>query len=87
MKQATEDTQGLCYKLMMMGILCKEPTFGYGDNQLVLANTLAPSSQAMKEKSNNIVYHFFGVTLHQGIDGGDAHEGWHQGQHACLAQE
>ena len=45
MKQATECIRGLQYKLRMMGLLCDEPTYVYGDNQLVLANTSAPASQ------------------------------------------
>ena len=36
---------------------CEEPTFIYGDNQSVLANTTAPDSQ-LKKKSNSIAYHF-----------------------------
>ena len=57
MKQATEYVRGLRYKLRMMGIPCEEPTFVYGDNQSVLANTMAPESQ-LKKKSNSIAYHF-----------------------------
>ena len=44
MKQATEYTRGLWYKLRMMGIPCTEPTYVFGDNQLVLANTTVPAS-------------------------------------------
>ena len=57
MKQATEYARGLRYRLRMMGIPVNEPTFVYGDNQSVLANTTAPSSQ-LKKKSNSIAYHF-----------------------------
>jgi len=57
MKQATEFVRGLRYKLRMFGIQCNEPTFIYGDNQSVLANTTAPDSQ-LKKKSNSIAYHF-----------------------------
>ena len=57
MKQATEYVRGLRYKLRMFGIPCEEPTFIYGDNQSVLANTTNPSSQ-LKKKSNAITYHF-----------------------------
>ena len=32
MKQAVEYVCGLQYKLQMMGILCEDPTFVYGDN-------------------------------------------------------
>jgi hypothetical protein len=57
MKQAAEYVRGLRYKLRMMGIPCEEPTFIFGDNQSVLANTTAPDSQ-LKKKSNSIAYHF-----------------------------
>eukprot|EP00956_Cyclotella_meneghiniana_P002326 scaffold2635_cov47-Cyclotella_meneghiniana.AAC.1 len=57
MKQATEYVRGLRYKLRMMGIPCHEPTYVYGDNQSVLANTTVPDSQ-LKKKSNSIAYHF-----------------------------
>ena len=57
MKQAAEYIRGLRYKLRMMGIPCEEPTFIFGDNQSVLANTTAPDSQ-LKKKSNSIAYHF-----------------------------
>ena len=57
MKQAMEYICGLRYKLRMMGILVDEPTFVFGDNQLVLTNTSAPTS-TLKKKSNAIAYHF-----------------------------
>ena len=57
MKQCTEYVRGLRYKLRMMGIACEAPTFIYGDNQSVLANTTMPHS-VLKKKSNSIAYHF-----------------------------
>ena len=57
MKQATEYVRGLRYKLRMMGITVDEPTFVFGDNQSVLANTTNPTS-TLKKKSNAIAYHF-----------------------------
>ncbi len=57
MKQATEYVRGLRYKLGMMGITVDEPTFVFGDNQSVLANTTAPAS-TLKKKSNAFAYHF-----------------------------
>ena len=57
MKQCTEYVRGLRYKLRMMGIACTEPTFIYGDNQAVLANSSVPHS-VLKKKSNSIAYHF-----------------------------
>ena len=57
MKQCCEYVHGLRYKLRMMGISCEDPTFIYGDNQLVLANTTIPDSM-LKKKSQSIAYHF-----------------------------
>ena len=57
MKQCTEYVRGLRYRLRMMGIPVEEPTYIYGDNQSVLANTKNPHSQ-LKKKSNSIAYHF-----------------------------
>jgi hypothetical protein len=57
MKQATEYVCGLRYKIWMMGITVDEPTFIFGDNQSVLANTTNPTSM-IKKKSNAIAYHF-----------------------------
>ena len=41
----------------MMGIPVDLPTFVFGDNQSVLANTSHPHS-VLKKKSNSIAYHF-----------------------------
>ena len=57
MKQCCEYVRGLRYKLRMMGISCDDPTFIYGDNQSVLANTTVPDS-TLKKKSQSITYHF-----------------------------
>ena len=59
MKQAAEYVRGLRYKLRMMGITVDvdEPSFIFGDNQSVLANTSNPAS-TLKKKSNAISYHF-----------------------------
>ena len=57
MKQCCEYVRGLRYKLRMMGILCDDPTFIYGDIQSVLANTTIPDS-TLKRKSQSITYHF-----------------------------
>jgi hypothetical protein len=51
----------------MMEITVDEPAFVFGDNQLVLANTTAPSS-TLKKKSNAIAYHF--------VREGCAHDEW-----------
>ena len=52
-----EYIRGLRYKLRMMGIPCEIPSFVYGDNKSVLANTMVPDS-TLKKKSNSIAYHF-----------------------------
>ena len=57
MKQCCEYVHGLRYKLRMMGISCDDPTFIYGDNQSVLANTTVPDS-TLKKKSQSTAYHF-----------------------------
>ena len=41
----------------MMGITVDEPSYVFGDNQSVLANTTAPGS-ILKKKPNAIAYHF-----------------------------
>ena len=46
---------------------CVGPTYIYGSNQSVLANTTIPDSQ-LKKKSQSIVYHF----VHEGV----AHNEW-----------
>lgn len=57
MKQCCEYIRGLRYKLRMMGIPVTLPTYVFGDNQSVLANTTNPYSQ-LKKKSSSIAYHF-----------------------------
>ena len=57
MKQCTEYIRGLRYKLRMMGIPVENPTYIFGDNQSVLANTTMPDS-TLKKKSQSICYHF-----------------------------
>ena len=57
MKQCCEYLRGLRYKLRMMGIPVNGPSYIYGDNQSVLANTTVPES-TLKKKSQSIAYHF-----------------------------
>ena len=57
MKQCCEYIRGLRYKLRMMGIEVELPTYIFGDNQSVLANTTKPHS-VLKKKSSSIAYHF-----------------------------
>ena len=40
-----------------MGIMCDNPSFVYGDNKLVLANTKVPAS-ILKNKMNILSYNF-----------------------------
>ena len=57
MKQCCEYIRGLRYKLRMMGIPVNLPTYIFGDNQSVLANTTNPHS-TLKKKSSSVAYHF-----------------------------
>jgi len=58
MKQCCEYVRrGLRYKLRMMGIPCDFPTYIFGDDQSVLANTSRPHS-GLKKKSSSIAYHY-----------------------------
>jgi hypothetical protein len=56
MKNGIETTQGIRYKLRMMGVTIDGPTYVYGDNMSVVQNTQRPES-VMKKKSNVICYH------------------------------
>ena len=56
-KQATEYVKGFRYKLRIMEIPVEDPTFIFGDNQSVLANTTMPESQ-LKKKTQSVAYHF-----------------------------
>ena len=67
MKQATEYVKGFRYKFRMMGIPVEDPTFIFGDNQSLLANTAMPKSQ-YKNKTQSIAYHF--------VREGCAHDEW-----------
>ncbi|EJK56248.1 hypothetical protein THAOC_23906 [Thalassiosira oceanica] len=49
MKTACDYVKGLRYKLRMMGVRVDEPTYIYGDNQSVLANTSNPGSTLKKK--------------------------------------
>lgn len=57
MKQCTKYIRGLRYKLRMMGIPIKDPTFVYGDNKSMVYNTSIPES-VLRKKNNSISYHF-----------------------------
>ena len=57
MKQCCEYVRGLRYKLRMMGIPVDLPSYIFGDNQSVLANTSHPHSK-LRKKSSSIAFHF-----------------------------
>ena len=57
MEVCCESLRGLRYKWRMMGIPCDFPSYIYGDNQSVLANSTNPFSQ-LKKKSSSIAYHY-----------------------------
>jgi hypothetical protein len=57
MKQCCEYIRGLRYKLRMMGIPVKDPTFIYGDNKSVLCNASIPES-TLKKKMLSTAFHF-----------------------------
>ena len=56
-KQADYYVSGRIYKLQVMGILCDDPAFVYGDNKSVLSNTTFPDS-TLKNKMNILCCHF-----------------------------
>ena len=60
MKQCCEYVRGLCYKLRMMGIPVVGPTYVYGNNQSVLANTTNPDSTSWSRINNSIVCYVCG---------------------------
>ena len=55
MKSGVEALRGLRYKLRMMGVPIRGPTFIYGDNMSVIYNTSQPESTLYK-KCNSICY-------------------------------
>ena len=57
MKTAVELTEGLRYKLRMMGVPIEEPAFVKADNMSVVHNCSNPASM-LKKKSNSIAYHY-----------------------------
>lgn len=57
LEHCCEYPRQLRYKLRMMGIPCEFPSFDYGDNKSVLANSSVPHS-TLKKKSCSISYYF-----------------------------
>ena len=56
MKHGIESLHYICYKLHMMGVLIKGPSYVYGDNISVVTNVSKPES-TLRKKSNLICYH------------------------------
>ena len=57
MKTAVEISEGLRYKLRMMGVPLEGPTHVKADNMSVIKNSSMPES-TLKKKSNSIAYHY-----------------------------
>jgi hypothetical protein len=57
MKTGVEISEGLRYKLRMMGVPLEGPTHILADNMSVVKNTSVPES-VLKKKSNAIAYHY-----------------------------
>eukprot|EP00804_Cyclotella_cryptica_P021205 CCRYP_001503-RD/>CCRYP_001503-RD protein AED:0.33 eAED:0.33 QI:0/-1/0/1/-1/1/1/0/233 len=56
MKHGIENLRGIRYKLRMMGVPVKGPSYVYGDNMSVVTNVSKPES-TLRKKSNSICYH------------------------------
>eukprot|EP00804_Cyclotella_cryptica_P028067 CCRYP_017276-RA/>CCRYP_017276-RA protein AED:0.08 eAED:0.14 QI:0/0/0/1/0.25/0.2/5/0/724 len=56
MKHRIENLRGIRYKLRMMGVPVKGPSYVYGDNMSVVTNVSKPES-TLRKKSNSICYH------------------------------
>ena len=56
MKQVVDLSEGLCYKLRMMGITLMGPMSTFCDNESVVRNTTRPEL-TLKKKHNAITYH------------------------------
>ena len=66
LKTAVELSEGVLYKLRMMGIRVLLPIHLRCDNQSVVYNTKHPESQ-LKKKSNSIAYHYVREKVAAGI--------------------
>jgi hypothetical protein len=56
MKHGIENLHGICYKLRMMGVPIKGPSYVNGDNMSVVTNVSRPES-TLRKKSHSICYH------------------------------
>ena len=68
LKTAVELTEGIIYKLRMMGVPVELPAIVLGDNQSVISNSSVPSSMLQK-KSNSIAYHYVRERAAMGLVG------------------
>ena len=57
LKTAVELTEGILYKLRMMGVPVELPAYIKGDNMSVIKNSSVPES-VLRKKSNSIAYHY-----------------------------
>ena len=57
LKTAVELTEGIIYKLRMMGVPIGGPAIIKGDNMSVISNSSLPQSM-LKKKSNSVAYHY-----------------------------
>jgi regulator of RNase E activity RraA len=55
MKHGIENLRDICYKLCMMGVPIKGPSYVYGDNMSVVTNVSRPEL-TLRKKSNSICY-------------------------------
>jgi hypothetical protein len=67
MKHGIENLRGIRYKLRIMGVPVKGPSYVYGDNMSVVTNVSRPES-TLRKKSNSICYH----TVHEAVAMGEA---------------
>jgi hypothetical protein len=67
MKHGIENLCGIRYKLRMMGVPIKGPSYIYGDNMSGVTNVSRPES-TIRKKSNSICYH----AVHEAIAMGEA---------------
>ena len=58
MKTAVETTEGLIYKLKMMGVPIDGPSNIMADNMPVLVKNMSIPESVLKKKSNSIAYHY-----------------------------
>ena len=68
LKTAVELTEGLRYKLRMMGVPLDGPAHIMADNQSVIKNSSTPESM-LKKKSNSIAYHYVRERVAAGVCG------------------